>query len=362
MEDYGLDLHCQMILDEYREKQSACELLQNEVRSILTKLVEENGIYVTAIESRVKSEKSLAGKLERKGYKYKTLEDITDILGARVVAFYMEEVDKIAVLVEKTFEVDWENSVDKSKMLELDRFGYMSLHYICKIPRSLYYNPDFPQINDFSFEIQMRTALQHVWAVLDHDTGYKSGVEVPKEHLRSINRLAGLLELADEQFSRIRSEITEYRRQVQALVTSGNFEEVNLDGDTFRSYLELHPFKKLITKIASVNQAEIYQDTMIPYLPVLINMGMRTLGDVEKMKKDYFESAYQLAIHQLAGTDLDIIAQSVSLQNLCIVYILKKGGGENDLVKLFELLNGPSNYNLTRAKRTLEQIQKLNIL
>lgn len=362
MEDYGLDLHCQMILEEFRENKEAFLKLEKVVRDILKKILKENNIYVAAIESRVKEEKSLVGKLERKGHKYAFLSDVTDILGARVVTFYLEEVDKIAVLVEKTFEVDWENSVDKRKMLELDRFGYMSLHYICKIPKTLYYDPECPAINDFSFEIQMRTTLQHAWAVLDHDTGYKSGVEVPKEHLRNINRLAGLLELADEQFSRIRTEITEYRRRIQALVADGNFDEVNLDGDTFRSYLELHPFKKLTAQMASINQAEIYQDSMTQYLPVLIDMDMKNLGDVERMRKDFSEAAYQLALHQLAGTDLDIIAQSLALQNLCAVYIVKNGGGEPGLVKMYELLNGPSNYNQSRAQRVMEEIKNINVI
>ena len=207
--EYELDLHCQMILDEYREELAIFEKMKEIVRAQLKKCVADNNIYVIAIESRIKTENSLAGKLELKGHKYKTLSDITDILGTRVITFYSEEVDKISALIDKVFEIDWENSVDKRKALDLDQFGYMSLHYICRIPKSLYYDAEHPEINDFRFEIQMRTALQHVWATMYHDTGYKSGIEVPKEHLRNMNRLAGMLELADEQFSRIRKEITD---------------------------------------------------------------------------------------------------------------------------------------------------------
>ena len=283
-------------------------------------------------------------------------------MGTRVITFYTDEVDKISALVDKIFEIDWSESVDKRKALELDQFGYMSLHYICRIPESLYFDESHPEINKYRFEIQMCTALQHVWATMNHDMGYKSGIEVPKEHLRSINRLAGILELADEQFSRIRMEITDYRRNVQALVADGNFDQVPLDGDTFRSYLSLKPLKKLIGKIATINQAEIYEDNLLRYLKVLRKMGFKTLGDLEKLRKDYSESAYQLALHQLAGTDLDIIALSVALQNLCLIYVVKQGGGVGGLKLFYDVLLGKSDYNAERAQRTFDQITKINII
>ncbi len=359
--EYELDLHCQMILDEYRENLAIFEKMKEIVRAQLEKCVAYNNIYVTGIETRIKTENSLAGKLELKGHKYKFLSDITDILGTRVITFYSEEVDKISALIDKIFEIDWENSVDKRKALDLDQFGYMSLHYICRIPKSLYYDAEHSEINDFRFEIQMRTALQHVWATMYHDTGYKSGIEVPKEHLRNMNRLAGMLELADEQFSRIRKEITDYRRNVQSLVTDGNFDEVPLDSDTFRSYLTMKPFKKLIDKIATINQAEIYEDNLMRYLATLIKMNFRTLGDLHRLIKDYSEDAYKLALHQLSSTDLDILALSVALQNLCLVYIIKKGGGEVGLRMFYDAVFGQSAYNEERAHRTFEQISKINI-
>ena len=357
-----LDMHCEMILDEYRDRLPVLKKLKEVVLGILQRTLKENNMAVTAIEGRVKTEKSLAGKLELKGYKYRTIDDITDIVGARIITFFSDEVDKIAALVERMFDIDWDNSVDKRKMLEIDRFGYMSLHYICRIPKSLYEDPQQPLINEISFEIQMRTALQHVWANMQHDTGYKSKVEIPAEHQRSLNRLAGILELADEQFSRIRKEINDYRRNVQSLVANGNFDEVPLNGDTFRSYCQLKPFQRLAVKIATINQAELYEDSPMPYYKVLLRLDMKTIGDVERMRSECSEGAYQLALIQLAGTGLDIVAYSVALQNLCIVKILKLGYGVAGLTSMFNAIYGESAYNAQRADRIYQQAMRTNLI
>lgn len=355
-------MHCEMILDEYREKMPLFQKMRDLIIDKLRTCLDENHIVVAGLESRIKTESSLSKKLELKGYKYHSLDDITDILGCRIITFYSNEVDIISALMEQLFDIDWENSVDKRKMLEIDRFGYMSLHYICKIPKTMYYDPNMPEMNKIRFELQMRSSLQHVWANMYHDMGYKSDVEVPIEYQRDMNRLAGMLELADEQFGRIRKEITDYRRKVQALVASGNFDEVTLDGDTFRSFLELKPFMRLSKKIANINQAEIYEDSLMPYYKVLLRLGMKTIGDIVKMRNECEEPAYQLALLQLAGTGLDIVAHSVALQNICIVFILKKGYGEAGLTQLFTALYGASNYHAQRAHRVFEQAQRINLI
>ena len=357
-----LDMHCEMILDEYHDRLPVLSKLKEVVLDILKRTLKENNMVVTAIEGRVKTENSLAGKLELKGNKYHTIDDITDIVGVRIITFFSDEVDKIAALVERMFEIDWDNSVDKRKMLEIDRFGYMSLHYICRLPKSLYEDPQQPLLNEMRFELQMRTALQHVWANMQNDTGYKSEVEIPMEHQRSLNRLAGILELADEQFSRIRKEINDYRRNVQSLVASGNFDEVPLNGDTFRSYCELRPFRRLAEKIATINQAELYDDSPMPYYNVLLHLNMKTIGDVERMRSECSEGAYQLALIQLAGTGLDIVAYSVALQNLCIVKILKLGFGVAGLTRMFNTIYGETAYNAQRADRIFQQATLANLI
>ena len=120
----GLDLHSQLILDEYRERLPQMEQLKEEVLRMLREAVNRNGLVVTAIEARVKTEESLAGKLALKGQKYACLDDITDIIGARIITFYTDDVDRIAAMAEQLFDIDWTNSVDKRKLHQLDRFGY----------------------------------------------------------------------------------------------------------------------------------------------------------------------------------------------------------------------------------------------
>lgn len=344
----ALDLHCQLILEEYRDALPTLEKMKDAVLAKLQKALLRSGLIVTTMEARVKTEGSLTGKLALKGAKYATLSDITDLVGARIVTFYTDDVDRIASMAEKLFEIDWANSVDKRKLHQLDSFGYNSLHYICRLPGY-----------DFRFELQLRTTLQHAWAAINHDTGYKSGIEIPREYMRRMNRLAGILEMADDEFSRIRTELTDYRRRVQTLVQNGKLDDVLLDGDTFRSYLQLGTLDILNKRIAAINQAEIQDAPFAQYLHVLTALNCNTLGDVDRLIKRYEEDAYLLARHQLGNTDLDIISSAIGLQNICVVCILSSGGGKIGLERMFDALNGVNAQNKALAELTFEQAKNL---
>ncbi len=350
-----LDLHCQMILEEYQETLPLLERLQQIVLDTLTMALQKNGIIVTTIGTRIKTPQSLAGKLKLKGSKYKSLNDITDILGARIVTFYTDDVDRIAAMAEQMFDIDWENSVDKRRLHQLDSFGYNSLHYICRMKKS----KGNEELCTIPFELQLRTTLQHAWAAINHDIGYKTGVEIPQEYLRQMNRLAGMLEMADDEFSRIRTEINDYRRRVQQLVQNGKLDDVQLDGDTFNSYLETKPFDQLTRRMAAINQAEIQEVSLMSYLPVFKAFACKTLGDVDKIIKKYSDDAYRLARHQLGNTDIDIISSALGLQNICIVCILQQGGGKIGLRRFFDAINGESPQNEILADITYKQAQNL---
>lgn len=356
-----MDLHSEMILDEYREKRAVFEIISKIVVEKLNAFVAQSGLIVNSISARIKTSQSLAGKLERKGSKYRTLLDITDILGARIVTYFNDEVDTVAELVLKHFDIDWENSVDKRKLLDPDRFGYLSLHYICKIPKSMYSDPEHPEINEYRFEIQLRSALQDVWATIFHDTGYKSDFDVPREYVRSMNRLAGLLEVADSEFKNIRDGLRTYREKIHKAIFEKRFSEVQLDADSFKCYLETKPFESLNQRIAKTFHLEIQEASSTSYLFIFNKMGFKTIDDIEQMIRTCSEDAFALASSQFTGKDLDIMASTVGIRNLCHVYILHQGKGLDGLIWLQDIVYGQRPSNKEMAKRIFDKASAIGI-
>ena len=343
----SLSPHVEALMSEFRARQSELIKLSEQAFALLRHALDGQGIELNALECRVKSDKSLVGKLEHKGDKYHVLEDITDLVGLRVVTFYTDDVDKVAAIVKYLFEVDWEKSVDKRKR-QLDSFGYLSLHYICRLREG-----------SMPFEIQMRTALQHVWSAIEHDIGYKGAVKLPPEFRRQFSRLAGMLELADVEFSRLRTTMADYRRHVQSLVKNGRLDEVPLSTDSFKSYLELHPFDRLNKRIAAINQAELYPSSAMPFLPILESFKFETIEDVHNFIDENMEDACQLAISALAVTDLDILSETIGLQNLCFVHVLKHGMGKPGLKYVYDVINGEQESNTVLAEVVMKQASSL---
>ena len=342
--------HTVELLDAWRLELPLLKQLEEQASDLLQEALREQNIQLNAFQHRVKTEESLTGKLEKKGYKYQTIYDITDLVGIRAVTYYTDDVDKVAAIAKKIFDIDWKNSVDKRKH-QLDSFGYLSLHYICYMKKG--------PLRKIPFEVQMRTALQHVWSAIEHDIGYKGAVKLPPEFVRQFSRLAGMLEMADDEFSRLRTTMTDYRRQVQSLVKSGHFTEVSLSTDSFRQYLELKPFDRLNQRIAAVNQAEIFPAPMMHFLSIFETFRFKNLGDIQQFIDENSDDAYQLALSQLAVTDLDILSESIGLQNLCLVYALKQGGGLYGIKAIYDAINGEQASNAILAENVLRQAQLL---
>jgi hypothetical protein len=98
------------------------------------------------------------------------------------------------------------------------------------------------------------------------------------------------------------------------------------------------------------------------YLPVLESFGLETLGDVQRFIDENSEDAYQLALSQLAITDLDILASNTALQHLCLVHVLKHNGGREGLKSVYDIINGQNETNEMLADLMLEQAKTLSFM
>ncbi len=132
--------------------------------------------------------------------------DVTDLVGARIVTYFAGDVDKVAKVIEDEFSIDLEHSRDPRAAIEPDRFGYLSLHYVVTVSAARLLQTEWARFSGFTFEIQIRTILQHAWAEIEHDRGYHTPDDLPHHVRRRWSRVAALLEIADSEFMALRGE------------------------------------------------------------------------------------------------------------------------------------------------------------
>lgn len=352
-----MNLKNRLILEDYRKQRDAFVKLGDVVHEMLSDIVQELGITVLGIEHRVKTEKSLAGKLERSGDWYSVFDDLTDILGARVICFFSDEIDKIGKKVEESFVIDWENSSDKRALIKADTFGYLSLHYICSLP----FGDKWPdEICGKRFEIQIRTTLQHTWAAINHDLGYKSEFGVPREIARQFARVAGLLELADDEFVRTRNNMTAYTEEIRQKIIDNTADDVLINMISLNEYVKRNSkMKELLKELSHISGAEISEIDPESYIVQLKFLGVETLGDLSKMMEKNRLLAVKLAKKVLSNADLDILSSSVGLRFLCRAELLNENYSFEKITDFLKLSMGTKEKAERRAKHLLSTYEKL---
>ena len=340
--------------EQYQELLPTLEHMRSTAESTLQQAIARADIPCV-VTARVKAEASAAEKLVRKP-EYRTFNDLTDLVGLRIITLFADDVDRVASLLSGLFRVDESDIEDKRSDLAATQFGYLSLHYLCRLPDALCEGQD-PRAGRLRFEVQIRSALQHVWAEIEHDTGYKVAIECPREWRRSFSRVAGLLELADAEFARIRDGLDRYRHDAGVLIENGLLDEVSIDADTWGTWLKTRPFDALNERIANINGSDVTEANLSGYLAAFDMLGLRTLGDVDRMAHEESDEAYRLAELQLGGTELDILSSSVGLQYLCVARAVRLGMGEPGLRALFVSLGADASRASRRARTMLRLAQ-----
>mgnify|MGYP003643759131 CR=1 FL=1 len=210
-------------------------MLKESALSVINNLLVQKNIDFLSIYGRVKDKQSCLEKIERKKYQ-SIIEQMTDLSGIRIIVYFESDVVKVGELVREVFNVDEDNSGDKIEALEKDKLGYRSVHYVCEFDVKRCLLPEFKDLGGLKFEIQIRTVLQHAWAELAHDRGYKFSGKLPLKLERKLNLYSGMLELADNGFDEISKEITKYKDELDAK-SQEDIYNVRLDSISIKSFV-----------------------------------------------------------------------------------------------------------------------------
>jgi putative GTP pyrophosphokinase len=208
------------------------------LETLMAELLKSEGINFHRVDHRIKSPESAADKVARKvgeDGEPRTLESFTDLLGLRVITYFQDEVDAVAQLLARQFLVDEQNSVNKTETLDPDRFGYASVHYVAQLSESRAALPEYHPFADIKFEVQIRSILQHAWAEIEHDLGYKAEA-VPRAVKRRFSRLAGVLELADDEFADLRREVSKHQETTREIIENGAL-GIEIDQDSLSAFV-----------------------------------------------------------------------------------------------------------------------------
>jgi len=268
------------------------------IKSLVAEILKENNLIVHSVTARAKDRDNFIRKISSAESKYLKLNDITDLSGIRIITYFEDEVDKVAEYISQQFEIDWDNSVDKRATLDPDRFGYLSLHLIVKLLPERARLIEYRRYPDLKAELQIRSILQHAWAEIEHDLGYKTKLAIPAKVRRSFSRLAGLLEIADKEFISLKNELSEYERLVPEQIISTP-QTVLIDKASLKAFISYNntiiDIDKVIAEKVGAHLVPRRDENFENDVALLFHLGIRTIGELNKILDENRSEIIQFA-------------------------------------------------------------------
>ena len=321
------------IVNEFNEKYHYYELLDQKVTEILTEIVEENDFFILPIMHRIKSKDSLTHKVQKKKNVVHKLNDLGDVCAFRIIAYFEDDIDRIGEAISKRLNI--EEIVDKRKALEATQFGYLSLHYICTLKSEDL--PD-PACDGILFEIQMRTVLQHAWAEIEHDLGYKSAYGVPAPIRRNFSKVASLLEVADNEFIRLRDSSNAYNEEVRTKIVNGTANNLLLDHVSLYKYMELNTgMQEYYQSLLNDLNIEIYVTDTDNYLEQLRWLGITTLGQLNECFMEHKDRITWLFKERLKTVEFDFASCTIVIRYMCTAELVKRQLSDVELKQYYAI-------------------------
>ncbi|WP_283593156.1 GTP pyrophosphokinase [Paraclostridium bifermentans] len=347
------------IYKQYIKEKDRYDVFGKKMTSLIEDLLKSEKIDYQSISYRTKNDRSFYNKLEKKIDKYSDIADITDIVGIRVITYYSDSVDQVAEIISRQFNVDEKNTIDKRKALDPDRFGYLSLHYVVSLKEDRFNLTEYSAFKELKLEIQIRSISQHTWAEIEHDLGYKSEIEIPKNIRRDFYRLAGLLELVDKEFIEIREKLKAYSDDIETQIIDSK-KDILIDSISIKSYIQSSDIlNELEEEICKLNDAKLeFNEFVVSSITKYLNLvGFNTIHEVDDQIKKNKEGIYHMAKNIIRGKQ-DTLAKGIGLFYLCYYKVAETQSVKNIMNYLIDSgLFKPENQESTEA--TAEKIIRI---
>lgn len=237
---------------------------------------------------RVKGEQSFLQKSKKKRYP-DPIKDCSDILGIRIITYIESDVDRTSELLRNSFSVDDTRSLDKRALLDVDRIGYRSVHFIASLGAARSSLPENAAFAHSVFEVQIRTVLQHAWAEIEHDRNYKLPTSLPTELERRLFLVAGVLELADREFNTLAADIDQYSQSIIQRSNSGNW-DIELNTPSLKVFCDSLANRLHLTKFELLANPGALDDLV----PELRDFGIDRLNQLDILFTPDFLKNYDI--------------------------------------------------------------------
>lgn len=184
--------------------QCAINLMMTKIDIINTFLLMKTGRnYIQMKTGRLKSYDSVCKKMQKKGLDMnfaQAVEKLNDLIGVRAVCAYVDDIYKVADLIQKQQDIRIIKIKDYIKQPK--KSGYQSLHLILEIAIP------FQNENQWvKLELQLRTAAMDYWANLDHQLRYKRGQKQAAVINEELQQCASMISQLDQKMLAIRKKI-----------------------------------------------------------------------------------------------------------------------------------------------------------
>jgi len=227
-------------INEYKSQQSIYEDFAKTVGFILETILKNNEFRYQTVFSRGKEISSLQKKIteNKKLQKLKTVTEIDDLAGCRVIFYLDSDIGKFKIYIYKEFDIIKEN-------LKYSEDEYNALHLVVKFNKERLNLTEYAKFSELKCEIQLTTVLYHAWSEMNHDIIYK-----PQKELSDFDKQA--FDLLKKQFTGV---MKNYIKEAQH-----TFDFISYQAEKIKQGKQVFDVEFLNNIIYSESNNELYEN------------------------------------------------------------------------------------------------------